>query len=214
MPDTRDLCALTDVKALMQKTGPNATLQDSLIAALITRASVKIMRDYGREFVPGGPNSETFTNATRTFELDRDIILREAFVDFHPYDLQLSPAPTVVIDSDLPSSITLDSTQWRLWPIPSQQGVYQAIRLSLLSARGGWPRYTHRQFTVQGNWGFPTVPLEVVQATAETVIHWLTAYPGARRPEQVDSGMPAMTPRSYPMAALDLLQTFNRVHVA
>lgn len=215
MADPRDLCTLADVKALMQKSGANAAAQDALIQSLITRASIKIMRDYGREFVPGGPNSEIFTNATRTFEFERDLFVSsaEVFVDLYPYDLQITPAPTVVIDSDLSSATTITAAEFRLWPQPPAKGVYEAIRLALLSARYGWPRYSHRQITVTGNWGFPSIPFEVTQATAETVIHWITNYPGARRVDQVDSAIPAPQPRSYPMTAVDLLRAFERVTV-
>jgi hypothetical protein len=209
MPDARDLCTVDDVKALMQKSGANASSQDSLIQALITRASVKIMDDYAREFVPGGAYSVAFTAATRTFEFSRDME-RVVFVDLSPYDLQTSPAPTVVIDSDLTSPITLTSDQWRLWPQPASQGVFSAIRLSLWSAHAAYPRFEQRQFTVTGNWGFPTVPAMVTQACAETVIHWITSYPAARRPDQVDSSGPPYSPRSYPMSAIDLLCTFKR----
>jgi hypothetical protein len=197
----------------MQKSGANAGAQDALIQQLITRASIKIMRDYGREFVPGGTESLTAIAAPRTFEYQRadQLYTGEVFVDLHPYDLQLSPVPTVAVDTDLASSITLTTDDYRLWPRPASQGVYMAIRISSLSVRGPWSRFNSRQLTITGNWGFPTVPFEVEQACAETVIHWLTAYPAANRPQQPDSIMPPIQPRSYPMAAIDLLCTFKRM---
>lgn len=206
--DPRDLCTVADVKALMQKGGPNAGGQDVLIQTEITRASVKIMRDYAREFVPGGPNSELANNATRTFEFDRDIE-GEVFLDLSPYDLQITLVPTIVMDPDRASPITITTDEFRLWPQPPSKGIYEAVRLSLLSARTGWPRFTHRQVSITGNWGFPTVPFEANQACVETVIHWITSYPAAHRQDSMDSGAP-VTPRSYPMSALDLLCAFKR----
>src|SRR5258708_2741146 len=133
MTDARDLTTVASVKLLMQKSGANAGGQDALIQQEITRASVKIMDDYGREFVPGGAYSVPFTAAPRTFEFAYDMT-GEVFVDLYPYDLQMTPDPTVIIDSDLATSITLTSDQWRLWPRPASQGVFSAIRVSLWSA--------------------------------------------------------------------------------
>src|SRR6266567_6460742 len=138
MADPRDLATLADVKALMQKTGPSANTQDALIQSLVTRASIKIMRDYGREFVPGGPNSEPHTGATRTFEYAwGDQYPGEAFVDLRPYDLQLSPAPTIVADTDQTTTIALSTEEWRLWPQPPSQGVYMAIKVLPLNVSVG-----------------------------------------------------------------------------
>jgi hypothetical protein len=216
--DPRDLCVVADVKALMQKTGANAAAQDTLIQSLITRASIKIMRDYGREFVPGGVLSLPATAATRTFEYAwGDQYPGEAFVDFHPYDLQTvqtTPPLVVKVDTDqVATPITLSVEEWRLWPQPPSQGVFLAIKVLPLNMNIGLIGWRKRQLQVTGNWGFPTIPFEVTQACAETVIHWITSYPGARRVDQVDSGLPAITPRSYPMTAIDLLQAFKRMTV-
>lgn len=212
MPDPRDLCVLADVKALMQKTGPSSDNQDPLISSLITRASIKIMRDYGREFVPGGPDSIPFTNATRTFEYEPGGS-DETYVDLNPYDLALTPVPTVIVDTDgatpTPTTLTLDG--YRPWPQPPSQGVYMALRIGRTSPIVDNLRsFRSRQFTVTGDWGFPSIPLEVTQACAETVIHWITSYPAMRAAAQPDSGIVASTPRSYPMTAVDLLSTFDR----
>jgi hypothetical protein len=214
MADSRDLCTVADCTSLMQKTGANAASQNTLIQSLITRASVKIMRDYGREFVPGGPNSETFTGATRTFEYAwGDQYPGEAFVDFRPYDLQLTPAPAVFVDTDQTSVVTLTTDEWRLWPQPPSQGVFMGIKVLPLNMSVGVVGWRKRQIQVTGNWGFTSIPFEVTQACAATVIHWLTNYPAARRVDQVDAAMPGFTPRSYPMSALDDLNAFKRMTV-
>lgn len=209
MADTRDLCTVDDVKGLMQKSGQNASAQDTLIQSLITRASVKIMRDYGREFVPGGATSELATNATRTFEFEIGDRNDESYVDLYPYDLQTSPTPTVIVDSDTTSPTTLDTDHYKLWPVPPSQGVYMAVRVRC-SSSATLTNWRRRQITVQGNWGFSSVPYEAAGACAETVIHWITSYPGARRVDQVDAALMGSSPRSYPMAAIDLLRVFER----
>ncbi len=210
MPDSRDLCLVADVKTLMQKSGANAAAQDSLIQTLITRASIKIMQDYGREFVPGGPNSETFTGATRTFEyVNGDQLYDEEFIDLYPYDLSKAVVPTILVDTDTPTPTPLLTTDYRLWPQPPQLGVFMAVRIRAGAATQS-TNWRKRQVTVTGNWGFPSIPLNVNQACAETVIHWITSYPGARRADQVDSAMPGITPRSYPMSAVDLLRFYER----
>lgn len=212
----QDLCTLADVKALMQKSGPNAATQDTLISSLITRASVKIMRDYGREFVPGGVNSEPYTAATRTFEYPwGEQYPAEAYVDFRPYDLAKTQPIALVVqaDTDQAGPVTLSTDEWRLWPQPPSQGVYMGIKVLPLNMSVGIIGWRKRQITVTGNWGFPSIPFEVTQATAETVIHWLTGYPGGNRTDMVDAMAPAAIPRSYPMTAVDLLQSFKRMTV-
>lgn len=210
--DPRDLCLLADVKALMQKTGPNAGTQDDLIQSLITRTSVKIMGDTRREFVPGGPNSEAYTAATRTFEYVWSDTDDETFVDLSPYDLQLTPVPTILIDTDTDTPTTLDTDHYRLWPQPALHDVFMAVRIRDIGTSLA-TRWRTRQIQVTGNWGFPSIPYDVTQACAETVIHWISNYPGARRPEQIDAATMGAQPRSYPMTALDLLGRFTRVAI-
>lgn len=207
-----NLCTLADVKALMQKTGVNAAAQDTLISSLITRASVKVMAEYDREFVPGGPNALPAVGATRTFEYPwADQNAGEALVSLAPYDLQTSPVPTVIADTDQTSALTLTTGEYRLSPQPAVLGVYSAIKIFPLGVSFGVVGWRSRRFTVTGNWGFPTIPSDVVQATAETVIHWLTAYPAAGRPDQQDFGQAVVAPRSLPMSAVDLLRRFQRM---
>lgn len=214
VPSGLDLCALADVKALMQKSGGNAASQDSLIQTLITRWSTKIMRDYGREFVPGGPLGLPAVNATRTLEYAwGDQYPGEAFVDFRPYDLQMSPAPVVSVDTDQSSPIVLSTDEWRLWPQPPSQGVFMAIKVLPLNVSAGIIGWRKRQITVTGNWGFPSIPPEVTEAAIECVLWTLTNYPGMSRPDGYDSLAVATSPRSYPMSALDLLGSFKRMTV-
>ena len=216
MADPRDLCVVDDVKALMQKTGPNAGSQDTLIQTLITRASVKIMRDTGREFVPGGPDQIPYTQTTRTFEYPwGEQFPGEAFVDLRPYDLcAVQSAPlAVAVDTDQPSDIVLSTDEWRLWPQPATMGVFLGVKVFPLDVSVGIVGWEKRQLQVTGDWGFPSIPFEVTQACAETVIHWVTAYPAARAAAAQDAAQVVVTPRSLPMAAVDLLGPFRRMTV-
>lgn len=217
MTDPRDLTTVASVKALMQKTGANAASQDALIQTLITRASVKIMSDYGREFVPGGPDSLSHTGAVRTFEYAwGEQYPGEAFVDLRPYDLQVQAqtAITVVADTDQSAPYTLSTDEWRFWPQPPARGqVYLALKMLPLNMSIGIIGWRKRQVQVTGNWGFPSVPEDVAQACDETVVHWITNYPAARRPDQVDAVSAVAVPRSYPMTAIDLLSGFKRMTV-
>ncbi len=214
MTDPRDLCTVADVSALMQKGGAGAGAQDALIQSLITRASIKIMRDYGREFIPGGTEQLPSTASTRTFEYDwGDQYPSEAYVDFRPYDLQLSPVPTVVADTDQALTTPLSTDEFRLWPQPPSQQVFMGIKVLPLNVSIGIIGWRKRQIQVTGNWGFPSVPFEVTQACAATVVHWISQYPAARRVDQVDMNTTVYTPRSYPMTALDDLYAFKRMTV-
>lgn len=209
--DPRDLCTVADVHGLMQKKSSD-TGQDALIQTLITRASIKIMRDYAREFVPGGTEQLPATAATRTFEYDRSEVYNgETLVDLSPYDLSASTDTIVVVtDTDRESPLTLLDSQFRPWPRPASNGVFMGIKISIVTMRGSYPWFTNRQIQITGDWGFPSIPYEVTQACAETVIHWITAYPAARRPDAVDATIATATPRSYPMTAVDLLCAFKR----
>lgn len=216
MPDPRDLTTVANVKALMQKSGANAGSQDALIQTLITRASVKIMDDYGREFVPGGTDSLPHVNATRLFAYPwGDQYPGEAFVDFRPYDLQASSVASLVVVADPleAAPYTLSGDEWRIWPQPPARGqVHLGINVLPLNMSIGIIGWRKRYITVTGNWGFANVPEQVAEACEETVIHWITSYPAANRAPQIDSGaVPVAAPRSYPMTAVDLLQNFKRM---
>lgn len=207
VPTGLDLCTLADVRALMQKSGTDVA-QDALIASLITRVSTKIMRDTGREFVPGGPDGLPATAATRTFEFPWESTL----VNLAPYDLKTVTA--VKVDTDQGAGIVLSTDEYRTWPQPARYGTYQALRVQPFSSQLGRVMWRNRQLAVTGDWGFPSIPPEVTQAAAETVVHWITANPAAHRfAGSPDSGVPPVAPRGYPMSALDLLSGFKRMTV-
>lgn len=196
----------------MQKVAAD-TGQDARIATLITRVSTKIMRDYGREFVPGGALALPAIAATRKFDYAwGDQYPVEARVSLAPYDLQLTPAPTIIVDTDQSSPSTLSTDEWRLHPQPPRDGVYTAIYLCPLNVSVGMVGWRKRQLTITGNWGFPAIPGEVAEACAQTVAYWITAYPAAGRPD-LGEGVPAPQPRGYPLSALDLLSPFKRMDV-
>lgn len=190
------------------------TAQDARIATLITRVSVKIMRDYGREFVPGGPLGIASTAATRTFAYPwADQYPGEARLSLAPYDLQTSPAPTITVDTDQSAPFTLSTDEYRMIPLPARDGVYTAVYLLPLNVSMGTVGWRKRQLTIAGNWGFPSIPPDVTEAAAQTVAHWLTAFPAASRLGMDGEGIAPVQPRGYPMSAVDLLRQFQRMDV-
>ena len=76
-----------------------------------------------------------------------------------PYDLQT--ATTVQIDTDQASPITLSTNEWRYFPQPARDGVFQALRIVPLSRSLGPINYRNTQVKVTGTWGFAAIPDEV-----------------------------------------------------
>lgn len=183
----------------MQK--PTAdTDQDALIQAYITRASGAVTRWCDREFVDSG------AGATRTFEIPWD----SDFLSLAPYDAQT--ITTVEIDTDQASPVTVPAAEWRAYPNPARDGVYTAVRLRPLGVALGRVLYPTRQVEITGTWGFPAVPDEVLQATAVTVVTWVTQNTAAYR--TIDGEVVEMTKRGLPPEAMMLLQPYRRMEFA
>jgi hypothetical protein len=102
----------------------------------------------------------------------------------------------VQVDTDQGSPITLSTDEWRTWPQPPQFGVYMALKVLPLNVSVGLIGWRKRQIKVTGDWGFPSIPPEVTQACAETVIYWITANPATHRfAGSPDSGIAPVAPR-------------------
>jgi hypothetical protein len=70
------------------------------------------------------------------------------------------------------------------------------------------------QISVTGVWGFPQVPLDVVEATIETVREWLRFTQGVTvLAPPVDDGEGLGRSRSLPMKARNLLAGYRRIAV-
>ena len=162
-----DLCSLADVRAFLQKPSSD-TAQDAIIGQLISRASLAIMRYTEREFISSTPGSSG-SPVTRTFEFE---LQRQGWVDLSPYDAQSGTITSVILDPDISTPRTLTSAEWRAAPVPAADGVTTALRVIPL-AFGGYHRFKDRQIQVSAQWGFPTVPVDVVHAAVTTTSVWL-----------------------------------------
>lgn len=156
-----DLCTLSEVRSFLQK--PNTdTGQDAIISSLISRASLAIMRYCDREFAPAT------TAAVRKFEWHPN----SPFVDLAPYDVRT--VTLLRLDSDQSSPTTLTTDEYRLWPRPSRDGTYQALRLRPTSiVSPSWQFPDVREVEVTGNWGFTAIPEDVKHTALVTVATWL-----------------------------------------
>lgn len=195
-PSGGDLVTLAQVRSFLQKAGGD-TDQDTEIAAMITAASDAIMREAQREF-----KTTTSGSTVRTFEYKGGGV-----VDFAPFDLR--SVTLVRLDSDDSSPTTISSSDYRLTPVNTPQGVYTGIQIEPMTAvtRG---RFATRVLEItSATWGFSAVPQEVQRACIITVAVWLrrdvTAYENVLGPEGEETA-----PRSLPMPALDLLAPFKR----
>lgn len=162
-----DLTTTSAVRSFLQKPASD-TAQDAIIAQLISRASLAIMRYTEREFISAQPGTAQAPVA-RTFEVE---LLRDGFLQLAPYDAQAGTITQVQLDTDLATPRTLGSDEWRPWPIPARDGVTSAIRL-IPTALGGFHRFRHRQVKVTAQWGWPSVPADIEHATIVTTAIWL-----------------------------------------
>ena len=162
-----DLTTTSAVRSFLQKPA-NDTAQDAIIGQLISRASLAIMRYTEREFISSSPGTAQ-NPVARTFEVE---LLRDGFMSLAPYDAQAGTITQVQLDADLSTPRTLDSTEWRPWPIPARDGVTSAIRIIPI-ALGGFHRFRHRQIRVTAQWGWPTIPADVEHAAIVTTAIWL-----------------------------------------
>jgi hypothetical protein len=126
------------------------------------------MRYTEREFISSNPGSAG-SPVARIFELE---LQRQGWLDLAPYDAQSGTITLVQLDSDLTTPRTLSSQEWRPWPIPAADGVTSALRIIPISL-GGYHRFNQRQVSVTAQWGYPSVPADVVHAAVTTTAVWL-----------------------------------------
>lgn len=189
-----DLTTRADVRAFLVKPAGDVG-QDALIDSLITRASRLITQHCEREF--------TTTNATaRRFYYDGS-----GYLSLDPYDLR--SVTSIVFDVEPgESQTTLTTDEYRLWPLPAPDGVYQAIRFQVYSA--GSSTWRQRTIEITGDWGFASVPADVADAAIKTVAIWLrrdaAAFESTFRldEERIEH------PKAIPSAVYDQLDGYRR----
>lgn len=156
-----DLCSLSEVRSFLQKPTSD-TDQDTIIQAIISRASLAIMRYTDREFAPAT------TSATRKFEWDA----QTPWLSLAPYDLRT--VTLFRLDSDQASPSTLTTADYRLAPRPSRDGTYTAVKLrpsSVVSPTWQFPDV--REVEITGAWGFAAIPEDVKHTAIVTTATWL-----------------------------------------
>lgn len=202
----QDLCTLGDVKTALEAT---TTARDTLLAALITQASDAIMDEVEREFAP------ITTAAARTLRWDAGTRI----VDLAPYDLA-SVTSVVLSPEDAATSLTVGGAAPDVLfrPLEKPDGVWTSMQLSdLIQVRVSTLlfRFGFMQVQITGNWGFPTIPTNIVRATVVTVVSWARKDTGAFGMEDYDANNPSPLPRppgyyAIPPAALKLINPFRR----
>jgi hypothetical protein len=158
-----DLCQLSDVRALLTKATAD-TAQDAVISSLITRASKLIMNEVDREFVTAGTNPQT-----------RRTQVENAVVNLAPWDLQSATTVTFNPESTSPSTLVANQ-DYVLLPVKAPNGVYTALQLSKslsVAASRTAQAFDLALLDITGNWGFPAIPADIVQACAIAVVIWM-----------------------------------------
>lgn len=152
-----DLCTLEDVRLFLGKDDSD-TSQDAVIASLISRASLAIMRDCQREFAPAS------SSAARVFRYSTP-----GRMSLAPYEART--VTNVRMDSDQASPVTLTASQYRLWPVPAPDGTYLTLLFDGTegSSSSAW---RDRVVEVTGTWGMAAVPEDVRHACVVTAATW------------------------------------------
>lgn len=189
-----DLCTLEQVRAFLVKpTGD--TGQDPLIGDLITRASALIATHVERELTPTA-------DATRQFYYDGS-----GRLSLNPYDLRSVQSITFDVEPGEANTV-LAASEYRLWPLPSPDGTFSAIKFQTYRASSS--SWADRTIAIRGAWGFAEVPAVAQDAAIKTVAIWLrrdaAAFESTFRldEERIEH------PKSLPSAVFDQLDTLRR----
>jgi hypothetical protein len=197
-----DLCTVTDVRKHLRIIADHT--RDDEIQAKISRASPMINRWCGREFAPSS------TGVTRTFPID--VSGGDLVVELDPYDLR---AATTVTLSPEGAATVLTSSQYSLEPVNAPDGVYKRIRISPFV--GGvistWAlTFGYAKMSITGNWGFATVPDDVVQAAAVIIASWIDVAQGQYQSSDVFADLPRLTlPNPDARSAWAILGAYKRM---
>lgn len=199
---TLDLCTTAQVKADLEIT---VSTWDTLIASLISSASVAIMRRSSREFAP------------QTSASTRDVRATGRVVDLAPYEVRT--VTSVVLDP-ASANTTLTTSQYQLVAAPNTSTTSVLLRIGesvalpyALTEFGG---FTVRIVGDWGAWSTATVPDDVRRACIVTVGSWMDR---AVAEYGVDTGDGrGVSPASagtwaVPGAAYTLLQPYLRMVV-
>lgn len=156
---TVDYITTAEYKAQVEKTG---TDRDTVIAALITAASVAINDECQRELTP------KTASAQRTFR----VAPCSHTIDLAPYDLRA--VTSITLEG---TALVADSTYVLCWPDP-RTSTYLGVRLgsSVTVSSEFVTEFGYGRLVIAGAWGAwdtADVPANVKRACVTTVASWL-----------------------------------------
>lgn len=196
-----DLCALTDVRLLMETATADTDL-DLLIQFLIPVASERIVTEVQRELTPTASATRVFKSEGRVFDLA-------------PYDLRT--VTTVTLDPNDQAAVLTQHTDYKLLPHSSRWGTFTRLRLSRYIARSDatLARFGFAELSIAGAWGMASVPQIALDACALTVRAWIDR--SAIRAAYVDDSLGGLSPvpgtYALPPAARNMIQPLKRFNV-
>jgi hypothetical protein len=157
-----DFVTLADVRVSMETKGGDTAL-DPLITSLIPIASQAILDRTQRQITPkdDGPTTHKFR-------------VSGWHVDLAPFDLRTVTSMT--FDPDGGGQVLLTHTDYELVPMGAQpNGVYTGVQLSqwISLSTTKMMNFGFADLSIQGAWGFATVPDPVKQACIVAIRSWL-----------------------------------------
>lgn len=198
-----DLCTLDDVREFDQIPVGEAET-DSIASALIVSASRAITKHCRREFAP--PRAAL----ARDFEY-RPPGSGVGYLDVDPFDLR---AITAVSAGPSASALTtIPAASVRLWTTAPEDGVYTAIKIAGSYAQPGCGDFETAVLRITGDWGFATVPNDVLRACVLTVSIWLRRDVASFASTLNLDTSRLERPEALPWAVLKMLSTYRRIPV-
>lgn len=191
-----DLCRLEDVKEFEQKNEENDLDDDALTSTFITRASTAIIHWTEREFAP------VTAEASREFVYDGS-----GYLTLAPYDLRSITSLKTGIQGTEPKTLILN-TDFFLRPKPSVFGTYTFIKGLPISTAG------ETEVEITGAWGFPTIPLDVVEAAVLCVSLWKSEHVYRISADLEAAGISPGAPVALPGAVKALLSHYRGARLA
>lgn len=222
---SEDLATVAQVREKLQKK-TDATAQDALIQSLITRLSVYVMQYTGCEFVTLFGASNGATPPVYAGSGARTFVYRGGPVFTLPTRADLRSVTSITFDTDgsSPGNTALTADDYRL-VIDSADRVWTAAGVETLIYRQvefrGWEPAAGtsagrwrpgRQFSINGQWGWPAVPVDVREALIDTVVHALrhrSDFYSAAFNDDLDTGR-AEGRHILPFAAKMVLDQYRR----
>lgn len=145
---------LTDVEAVRALLQGSEGIDPDTLQTMVSAASRAILNLTQREFVKAARGEA------------RDFLSRGRHLDLGSKDLRGRPtAVTLYTDLEEADQIALDADEYKLRPVPQEFGVYEWLVLPE-DVEG------ECQVTVEGDWGFESIPEDVAYWCGMTVVIW------------------------------------------